>query len=76
MQRDFDIAEQLPHIAFTPHMKAPAAQRPRVTDPVQKAKRIYDFCVTPECALPLQPMYFVHENITDTAPAAAGAIAA
>ena len=44
VQPDFDTAEQLPHIAFTPYMKALAAQLTEgITDPVQKAKRIYDF---------------------------------
>ena len=42
VQPDFDTAEQLPHIAFTPYMKALAAQLTEgITDPVQKAKRIY-----------------------------------
>ena len=65
VQPDFDTAEQLPHIAFTPYMKALAAQLTEgITDPVQKAKRIYDF-VTLNVHYHFQPMYFVHENITD-----------
>ena len=65
VQPDFDTAEQLPHIAFTPYMKALVAQLTEgITDPVQKAKRIYDF-VTLNVHYHFQPMYFVHENITD-----------
>ena len=46
-------------------MKALAAQLTEgITDPVQKAKRIYDF-VTLNVHYHFQPMYFVHENITD-----------
>ena len=65
VQPDFDTTEQLPHIAFTPYMKALAVQLTEgITDPVQKAKRIYDF-VTLNVHYHFQPMYFVHENITD-----------
>ena len=65
VQPAFDTEEQLPHLAFTPYMKALAAQLTEgVTDPVQKAKRIYDY-VTLNVHYHYQPMYFVQENITD-----------
>lgn len=65
MQPTFDTGEQLPHIAFTSYMRALAAQlTDGITDPVQKAKRIYDY-VTLNVHYHYQPMYFVQENITD-----------
>ena len=65
VQPDFDTQEQLPHLAFTPYLRALAAQLTAgVTDPVEKAKRIYDY-VTLNVHYHFQPMYFVHENITD-----------
>ena len=64
-QPTFDTEEQAPHIVFTPYLRALAAQLTQgLTDPVQKAKRIYDF-VTLNVHYHFQPMYFVHENITD-----------
>ena len=65
VQPDFDTQEELPHLEFTPYLRALAAQLTQgITDPVQKAKRIYDF-VTLNVHYHFQPMYFVHENITD-----------
>ena len=65
VQPAFDTEEQLPHLAFTPYMKALAAQLTEgLTDPVQKAKRIYDY-VTLNVHYHYQPMYFVQENITE-----------
>ena len=66
VQPDFDTGEQLPHLAFTPYMRALAAQLTAgVSDPVEKAKRIYDY-VTLNVHYHFQPPYFVQENITDT----------
>ena len=65
VQPTFDTGEQLPHIAFTPYMRALAAQLTQgITDSVQKAKRIYDY-VTLNVHYHYQPMYFVQENITE-----------
>ena len=41
VQPDFDTQEELPHLEFTPYLRALAAQLTQgLTDPVQKAKRI------------------------------------
>lgn len=43
-QPDFDTGEQLPHIAFTPYLRALAAELTAgETNPLNKARRIYDF---------------------------------
>ena len=60
-QPTFDTEEQAPHIVFTalPCGAGRAADR-RITDPAEKAKRIYDY-VTPERAvITIMPAYFVH----------------
>ena len=55
----------MPHLEFTPYLRALAAQLTQgLTDPVQKAKRIYDY-VTLNTHYHYQPPYFVQENITD-----------
>lgn len=65
-QPTFDTEEQLPHLEFTPYLRALAAQLTQgLTDPVQKAKRIYDY-VTLNVHYHFQPFYFVHENITNS----------
>ena len=65
VQPAFDTQEQLPHLAFTPYLRALAAQLTAgVTDPAEKAKRIYDY-VTLNVHYHFQPPYFVQENITD-----------
>ena len=65
VQPDFDTQEELPHLEFTPYLRALAAQLTQgITDPVQKAKRIYDY-VTLNTHYHYQPPYFVQENITD-----------
>ena len=65
VQPDFDTQEELPHLEFTPYLRALAAQLTQgLTDPVQKAKRIYDY-VTLNTHYHYQPPYFVQENITD-----------
>lgn len=43
-QPDFDTGEQLPHIAFTPYLRALAAELTAGEEnPLKKARRIYDF---------------------------------
>ena len=65
VQPAFDTEEQLPHLEFTPYLRALAAQLTAgLTDPVQKAKRIYDY-VTLNVHYHFQPPYFVQENISD-----------
>lgn len=65
VQPSFDTAEELPHLEFTPYLRALAAQLTEgITDPVQKAKRFYDY-VTLNVHYHFQPAYFVQENITD-----------
>ena len=59
VQPDFDTQEELPHLEFTPYLRALAAQLTQgLTDPVQKAKRIYDY-VTLNTHYHYQPPYFV-----------------
>lgn len=65
VQPTFDTEEELPHLEFTPYLRALAAQLTEgVTDPAKKAKRIYDY-VTLNVRYHFQPAYFVQENITD-----------
>ena len=75
-QPDFDTEEQPSHIVFTPYIKALAAQLTAgITDPMEKAKRIYDY-VTLNVRYHYQPSYFIHESLRNTAPGTAGATAA
>lgn len=65
VQPDFDTGEQAPHIVFTPYLRALAAQLTEsLTDPAQKAKRIYDY-VTLNVRYHYQPAYFVQECLPD-----------
>lgn len=65
VQPSFDTEEELPHLEFTPYLRALAAQLTEgVTDPVQKAKRFYDY-VTLNVHYHFQPPYFIQENITE-----------
>lgn len=42
-----DLSEQLPHIAFTPYLKSIVAEAiGEETDPLKKAKKIYDYITT------------------------------
>ena len=62
-QPDFYTGEQAPHIVFTPYLRALAAQLTEgVTNPAEKAKRIYDY-VTLNVHYHYQPAYFVLEDI-------------
>ena len=63
---DFDLEEQAPHIVFTPYIKALAAELAEgVTDPMEKARRFYDF-ITKNMSYTFMPSYFLLENIPDT----------
>lgn len=63
---DFDLEEQAPHIVFTPYIKALAAELTEgVTDPLEKARRFYDF-ITQNMSYTFMPSYFLLENIPDT----------
>lgn len=65
VQPTFDTEEQAPHIVFTPYLRALAAQLTAgVTDPAQKAKRIYDY-ITLNVRYHYQPAYFVQEALAD-----------
>ncbi|MGN0707814.1 MAG: transglutaminase-like domain-containing protein [Faecalibacterium sp.] len=65
VQPDFDTQEQAPHIVFTPYLRELAAQLTAgLSDPVQKAKRIYDY-VTLNVRYHYQPAYFVQECLPD-----------
>lgn len=64
-QPSFYTGEEAPHIVFTPYLRALAAQlTDGATDPVQKAKRIYDY-VTLNVKYHYQPAYFVLEDLPD-----------
>lgn len=61
----FDTEEQPPHIVFTPYLRALASQLTEgVTDPIQKARRIYDY-ITLNVRYHYQPAYFVQECLAD-----------
>jgi len=62
--QDF-LGEEAPHIVFTPYLKALTAQLTNgITDPAQKAKKIYDF-ITCNVHYRYQPPYFVLQEIAD-----------
>ena len=64
-QPTFDTEEQAPHIVFTPYLRALAAQLTEgITDPAEKAKRIYDY-VTLNVRYHYQPAYFVQDCLPD-----------
>ena len=64
-QPTFDTGEEAPHIIFTPYLKALAHQlTDGITDPAEKAKRIYDY-VTLNVRYHYQPAYFVQECLPD-----------
>ena len=64
-QPTFDTEEQAPHIVFTPYLRVLAAQLTEgITDPAEKAKRIYDY-VTLNVRYHYQPAYFVQDCLPD-----------
>ena len=63
---DFDLAEQAPHIVFTPYIRALAKELTEgIDDPLEKARRFYDF-ITLNMNYTFMPSYFLLENIPDT----------
>lgn len=65
-QPDFCTDEQLPHIVFTPYIRALVSELTAgVDDPLQKAKIFYDF-ITLNMRYSFMPGYFVLENIAES----------
>lgn len=59
------LGEQMPHIRFTPFLKALVKQLTEdIADPVEKAKRIYDY-LTLNVRYLYMPSYFIMEDIAD-----------
>lgn len=66
VQPTFDTEEIAPHIVFTPYIKALCAELTEgVTDPIEKARRFYDF-VTTKAKYSFTPDYFVLPQIPDS----------
>jgi len=64
-QPSFDTEEVSPHITFTPYIcELTASLTEGVTDPMEKARRFYDF-ITLNTKYSFQPEYFVLENIAE-----------
>lgn len=65
MQPDFFTGEEAPHIRFTPYIRALVASLTEgVTDPLEKARRLYDF-ITRNMHYTYMPVYFGLENIAE-----------
>lgn len=65
VQPDFDTQEEAPHIVFTPYIRELVASLTEgVTDPLEKARRFYDF-ITLNTKYSFQPEYFVLESIPE-----------
>lgn len=59
------LAEEDPHIVFTPYIRSLAAQLTEGAEgPLEKARRIYDF-ITLNMHYTFMPAYFVLENISE-----------
>lgn len=66
VQPTFHTGEELPHIAFTPHLRALAARLTHgLTGPVEKAGAIYDY-VTGNVDYRFQPAYVLLDSIADS----------
>ena len=64
-QPDFYTQEEAPHILFTPYIRELAARlTERETDPLEKARRFYDF-ITLHMTYTYMPSYFSLENIAE-----------
>lgn len=60
------LAEEAPHIVFTPYIRALTAQLTEGTaDPLEKAGRIYDF-ITLNMHYSFMPSYFIMESIAES----------
>lgn len=65
-QPEFFTGELEPHIVFTPYIKALCAEITEgLTDPVSKARAIYDY-ITTRVKYSFMPDYFVETNIPDS----------
>ena len=68
------LAEEAPHIVFTPYLRALAEELTKGMDsPLEKAGSIYDF-ITLNMKYTFMPAYFGLENIAVTCAAAHGAV--
>lgn len=66
VQPDFYTGEQAPHIVFTPYLRELAAALTQgVEDPLEKARRFYDF-ITLNMKYTFMPAYFGLENIAES----------
>lgn len=66
VQPDFDTGEIAPHVVFTPYIRALCDELTRgVTDPVEKARRFYDY-VTTKVTYSFVPDYFTMDSIAET----------
>lgn len=66
VQPDFDTGELAPHIVFTPYIRALCAELTAgVTDPIEKARRIYEY-VTTRVTYSFVPDYFTMDSIAET----------
>lgn len=62
-QPSFDTGEEMPHIAFTPYIRALCAQLCEgAATPLEKARRFYDY-ITLNMRYSFMPQYFVMEDI-------------
>lgn len=65
IQPGFYLDEELPHLRFTPYLRALAAKLTKgMSDPIQKAKAIYDY-VTTHMEYRYQPSYVLLDPIAD-----------
>ena len=65
VQPDFFTQEEAPHILFTPYIRElTEALTEGVTDPLEKARRFYDF-ITLNMKYTFMPAYFCLENIAE-----------
>lgn len=65
-QPDFFTGEESPHILFTPYIRELAAElTDGVTDPLEKARRFYDF-ITLHMKYTFMPAYFGLEQIAES----------
>lgn len=66
VQPSFFTGETLPHIAFTPYIRALCAELSEGTDdPIEKARRFYNY-VTQQVTYSFAPDYFTLDSIAET----------
>ena len=62
---DFDVQEQVPHIVFTPYIRALCEELTEgITDPLMKARAFFDF-ITLNMRYTFMPSYTMLENIAE-----------